>query len=80
MAIIKKFNKALQNVSGEVSASESDPARRGISIGEGDLEIKLSESKLKQKDAVSDKPGETEAVNKIRVGSFDKGEESVEKQ
>ena len=40
MAIIKKFNKALDNISGDVSRSDCGPAHiAGMSINEGDEKI-----------------------------------------
>ena len=76
MAIIKKFNKALDNISGDVSGSENDQARIvGMSIGEGDLDEDEDTSKIMLEKA-AEKLNNSPSKADIDVKAFD--EEAAE--
>ena len=83
MAIIKKFNKALDNISGDVSGSENDPARIvGMSIGEGDIDDDGEDNSKNLLERAADKMGNSPS-KPIDVKAFDDeaaGEESFDSE
>ena len=84
MAIIKKFNKALDNVSGDMSGSEGGPGRTlGMSINQGEMidgddKSLDNDATVNLLDKASKKHATSTRADNINVKAFDHAVESID--